>query len=274
MSRELSFLHQIRFCCYIEIVSSFYFLPVQLQQKGFPVIQPHASDLSAAQRALASKSEAEFDKTLVTRFVGGDENAFIEIMSRYRAKVFTVAFSLLHNHADTEEITQDTFIRAYRGLSKFRGDSSLATWLYRIAVNLARNRYWFFFRRRRHATVSLETPVGEDGTATFQDMIVSDDPSPSKLAAMSEFDTVISECMKSLSSNHREVMSMRLERHMDYNEMAATLCLDVGTVKSRLARARLCLLAKLASVCPELAYREDVIKIISGDNYQGTIRVA
>src|SRR5579883_1178027 len=102
----------------------------------------------------AAQAGAIEDTELVRRFVGGDETAFVEIMRRYQAKIFAVAHSLLHNHADAEEITQDTFIRAHRNLPRFRGDSSLATWLHRIAVNLARNRYWYFFRRKRHATLS------------------------------------------------------------------------------------------------------------------------
>ena len=99
--------------------------------------------------------EAEIDAELARRFNAGDETAFNEIVSRYRGKIYGLTFGLLHNAADAEEITQDTFIRAYRGLSRFRGDSSLATWLHRIAVNLARNRYWYFFRRRRHSSGSL-----------------------------------------------------------------------------------------------------------------------
>jgi len=105
--------------------------------------------LDRAARAAASKSEAALDAELVRRFNAGDDAAFIEIMNRYQRKIFTIVLGLLRNRADAEEITQDTFIRAHRGLSRFRGDSSLATWLHRIAVNLARNRYWYFFRRRR-----------------------------------------------------------------------------------------------------------------------------
>src|SRR5471032_3103715 len=98
-------------------------------------------------------TEATLDSQLVSRFNAGEESAFVEIMNRHKARIFAAAMALLRNHADAEEITQDTFVRAHRGFSKFRGDSSVATWLHRIAVNLARNRYWYFFRRRRHATL-------------------------------------------------------------------------------------------------------------------------
>src|SRR3954462_1852028 len=132
--------------------------------------------LDRAARAAASKSEAAIDTELVRRFNEGDESAFIEIMNRYQRKIFTIVLGLLRNRADAEEITQDTFIRAHRGLGRFRGDSSLATWLHRIAVNLARNRYWYFFRRRRHATLSLDCPLGEDTNATFTALVASEAP--------------------------------------------------------------------------------------------------
>src|SRR6202142_1743083 len=123
-------------------------------------------------------TEAIQDAVLVRQFIGGDESAFSEIMNRHRSRVFAAAMGLLHNHSDAEEITQDTFVRAHRAFSRFRGDSSVATWLHRIAVNLARNRYWYFFRRRRHATLSLDASFSESNTATFAELVASDAPSP------------------------------------------------------------------------------------------------
>ena len=101
-----------------------------------------------ATRAAASRQEALYDAELVRRFRDGDESAFVEIMTRYRRKILSIALALIRNRADAEEIAQDTFVRAHRGLAGFRGDSSLATWLFRIAVNLSRNRYRYFCRRR------------------------------------------------------------------------------------------------------------------------------
>lgn len=95
-------------------------------------------------------AEAATDRLLVQRFNGGDGAAFDDIVERYREKLQALAARFLRNNADAEEIAQDTLIRAYRGLARFRGESSLATWLHRIAVNLARNRYWHSFRRRKH----------------------------------------------------------------------------------------------------------------------------
>jgi RNA polymerase sigma-70 factor (ECF subfamily) len=206
---------------------------------------------TASEKAQQSRTEAAVDAALVRRFVGGDEAAFVEIMERYRAKIFTVAFSLLHSHGDAEEITQDTFIRAYRGLAKFRGDSSLVTWLYRIAVNLARNRYWFFFRRRRHATISLDRPIGEEQDATVADLIAADAPDPAQESARAEFVGLVSQCLEQLDQRHREVLNMRNTMLLPYDEIAAALGVNIGTVKSRIARARENLRALLTAQCPE-----------------------
>jgi RNA polymerase sigma-70 factor (ECF subfamily) len=208
---------------------------------------------SRTERSLAAQAGAAHDAELVQRFNTGDEAAFLEIMKRYQAKIFTVTQGLLHNRADAEEITQDTFIRAHRNLGGFRGDSSLATWLHRIAVNLARNRYWYFFRRRRHATVSLDCPIGEDGDATLSDLISTDAPDPARVSTREEFSTLVSECMDSLEPHHREILVLRNVHNHSYDEIAGQLGINVGTVKSRIARARESLRVKLAETCPEFA---------------------
>lgn len=210
--------------------------------------QPAVERLISAPR---TNPDAAYDAGLVERFNRGDESAFLEIMRRYQAKILAVTQSLLHNRADAEEITQDTFVRAHRNLAAFRGDSSLATWLHRIAVNLARNRYWYFFRRKRHATLSLDCPVGGDGDAPFADLISSDDPDPARAASREEFLGLVAECMAGLEAHHREVLLLRNVSNLSYEEIAGRLGIHVGTVKSRIARARENLRARLAEACPE-----------------------
>lgn len=200
-----------------------------------------------------SVTEAAYDAGLVQRFNNGDETAFVEIMERYHSKIFAVAHSLLRNRADAEEIAQDTFIRAHRGLARFRGDSSLATWLHRIAVNLARNRYWYFFRRRRHSTLSLDYAIGDENNATFAELISSDAANPAQESAFEEFSTLVAACMEKLDARHREILTLRNILNRSYEEIAAVLSLNVGTVKSRIARARQNLRALLAEACPEFS---------------------
>lgn len=206
-----------------------------------------------AERSALSKAEAACDADLIRRFHAGDESAFVEIMQRHREKIYGLTFALLRNRGDAEEITQDTFIRAHRGLANFRGDSSLATWLNRIAVNLARNRYWYFFRRRRHATLSLDCPLGEDSDATFTDLVATDTPDPARATAHAEFAALLAACLEKLDPRHREILTLRSILHRSYEEIAATLGINVGTVKSRIARARENLRTLLAETCPDFA---------------------
>jgi RNA polymerase sigma-70 factor (ECF subfamily) len=202
----------------------------------------------------ASESlEAVTDMQLVHRYVGGDEAAFVEIVRRHKAKIFAVAQDLLHNHADAEEITQDTFVRAHLNLSRFRGESSLATWLHRIALNLARNRYWYFFRRKRHATLSLECPVGLEGDATVADLLAADAPDPSRESSREEFSNLVAACLEKLDPAHRRILALRVLQDRSYEEIAVELGINPGTVKSRIARAREKLRTLLAEACPEFA---------------------
>lgn len=202
-------------------------------------------------RAANSQHEAAYDAELVRRFNAGDEAAFVEIMSRYREKIFSVALALLRNRADAEEMAQDTFIRAHRGLAKFRGDSSLSAWLYRITLNLSRNRYWFYFRRCRHSTLPLDAQFSESNPGSFAELVASDAPSPVHEAATSEFSSIITGCMDQLPAGQREILTLRNVQRHSYSQIGRTLGIRVGTAKSRIARARGNLRVLLGKSYPE-----------------------
>ncbi len=210
-------------------------------------------------RALAeSKAEAAYDAGLVKRYNTGDESAFVEIMDRYHGRILGLAMNLLRNRADAEEIAQDAFIRAHRGLANFRGDSSLATWLYRIALNLARNRYWYFFRRRRQDSISIDRPFGEETGATLGDFIPADHGDPAQQAVTNEFADLITTCMEKLDARHREILTMRNTLHLPYEDIARALSINVGTVKSRIARARESLRKLISETAPEFNHEANV----------------
>lgn len=216
-----------------------------------PTFSSHLDPNDPAKRDVPAR-EAAIDASLVDKFIAGDESAFNEIVNRYRGRIYGLTLNLLRNAADAEEITQDAFIRAYHGLSRFRGDSSLSTWLYRIALNLARNRYWYFFRRRRHNWVSLERPLNDDSDATFADIVASGDHDPAQETVASEFTSLVAGCMDRLDPKHREILIMRNVLDLSYEEIARSLAINVGTVKSRIARARENLRTLLTESHPEL----------------------
>lgn len=214
-----------------------------------PQVSGHFRSTERAERAANSSKEASFDSELVLRFRKGDESAFLEIMSRYRKKIYSIAFGLLRDRADAEEIAQDTFIRAHRGLEGFRGDSSLATWLFRIAVNLSRNRYRYF--RRRRNTVSLDRSLNDQSGRTLGDLVAADPSNPVSETVTEEFTTLVATCMEKLDPHQREILLLRSILSRSYDEIGQALGLNVGTVKSRIARARTSLRELLAKACPE-----------------------
>lgn len=197
--------------------------------------------------------EVQRDTELVRRFNAGDEKAFVEIVERHRERMFTAAMSVLRNPHDAEEIAAEVFIKAHRALARFRGDSALHTWLYRIALNLARNRYWYYHRRKRNDMCSIDRPLGDDTGDTYNDILPSEAPGPADEYVLGEMTGILTRAIDKLPQAQREILTQRALLHRPYEEIAVTLGINVGTVKSRLARARDRLREVVAEECAATA---------------------
>jgi RNA polymerase sigma-70 factor (ECF subfamily) len=182
--------------------------------------------------------EVALDRLLVDRFKNGDEAAFNEMVSRYWDRIYGMVHQLLRNQQDAEEVTQDAFIRAHRGLVNFRGDAAFSTWLYQIATNLARNRYWYWWRRKRDKTVSFDQPVSDDNSTPLSEVFATEMETPGDITVTQELVDHIAVGMEKISAKHREILILRNIKNMAYEEIAEVLGISVGTVKSRIARAR------------------------------------
>lgn len=189
--------------------------------------------------------EVALDRALVLRFKNGDQAAFEEMVSRYWDRIYAMVHQLLRNKQDAEEVTQDAFIRAHRGLENFRGDSAFSTWLYQIATNLARNRYWYWWRRKRDKSVSFDQPIGDDNDTPLSEIFVTESETPEDATITQELVDSIAEGMEKLSPKHREILVLRNVKNLTYEEIADILQISIGTVKSRIARARESLRSKL-----------------------------
>lgn len=177
------------------------------------------------------------DRFLIEQVLRGDNFAFAGLVERHWARIFARAHQIIGNTEDAEEITQDTFTRALQNLSRFRWEASFATWLYQIASNLARNRYWYWKRRQRGHSFSLEGQIG-DTDLTVADRLASNERSPDSQLRWQELCDNISQHIQALPEPHRVVMSMRIIDELSYEEISAALDIPIGTVKSRIARAR------------------------------------
>lgn len=196
--------------------------------------------------SMSSKAqEVALDQALVLRFKNGDQAAFEDLVSRYWDRIYAMVHQLLRNQQDAEEVTQDAFIRAHRGLENFRGDSAFSTWLYQIATNLARNRYWYWWRRKRDKTVSFDQPVGDDSDTPLSEIFVTESETPEDATVTQELVDSIAAGMEKLSPKHREILVLRNVKNLTYEEIANILEISIGTVKSRIARARESLRSKL-----------------------------
>lgn len=169
---------------------------------------------------------------LLKRSRDGDLNAFEELVKRYESKVYTIAYRFTGNHADAGDLAQDAFIRAYQALGSFRGDASFATWLYRIASNVCRDE---LRRQQRHKKVSLDEMMTQSGG---NPTLVSPGLSPQECLEKKEIQELVQKQLDSLSGDMRLILVMREIQGLSYEEIAVALDCNLGTVKSRLNRAR------------------------------------
>ena len=187
-----------------------------------------------------ASSGSTSDEELVARVCGGDGTAFGPIVERYQDRLYNTIYRLVGSSEDARDLLQETFIKAYENLEGFRGGSSLYTWLFRIAVNASLSH-----RRKRkpiHATASATDDDEAAPADTWADPAAAD-PADPILAA--ETETVVQQALNGLEEEYRTVVILRDIQHCDYREMAEILDVSLGTVKSRLHRARLMLRDKL-----------------------------
>jgi RNA polymerase sigma-70 factor (ECF subfamily) len=159
---------------------------------------------------------------------GGDDRAFGEIVRRYQRAIYRIAYGLTRNPSDADDLAQETFVRAYRAIGRFRVGEPLYPWLSKIAVNQA---YSLFRRRRRRPETPLE-PLLEAG----RQWAAGEDPA--KETARREYHRHLDAALAELSEEHQAVLVLRVVEGMSYDQIAETLAVPVGTVMSRLSRAR------------------------------------
>lgn len=190
------------------------------------------------ERVLNSDAEtAASDQELLRRFRAGDESAFDDLVLRHQQRAFNVAYQLLRDHEDATEVAQDAFVRAYRSLDSFHGECEFTTWLHRIVVNLAHNKYRWWKRRGKHASVSLDSPL-EVIDDQMSRQLAAETDAPDAQAVKAEFVELLNQRMNVLPPKFREVIVLRNVENLSYEEIATVLNCSVGTVKSRLARGR------------------------------------
>lgn len=171
-------------------------------------------------------------KLLVDKSKKGHTEAFEQLVKMYQNKVYALCYQLTNNQSDAQDLAQEAFVKAYRSLSGFRNEADFGTWIHRITVNL-----WINIKRRQRPEVSLDATITTDnGEMSFD--LPSDDESPEEIIERKEFSYLVQRTMSGLSEEHRTVLILREMHGYNYEEIAQIMNCSLGTVKSRINRAR------------------------------------
>jgi len=189
-------------------------------------------------------SERDIDAELVARVQKGDKRAFDLLVLKYQRKIMRLLSRMIRDPGEVEDVAQEAFIKAYRAIGQFRGDSAFYTWLYRIAINTARN--WQASNSRRPSSPNvIET---QDGETFSQIDNLTDISTPESVVASREIVETVNQAIGALPEDLRTAIVLREIEGMSYEDIAQTMNCPIGTVRSRIFRAREAIAAQLRPV--------------------------
>ena len=189
------------------------------------------------------KSEHESDQRLVLRVQHGDKRAFDVLVLKYQQRIASVVSRYLRDQDEVADVTQEAFIKAYRALANFRGDAQFYTWLYRIAINTAKNHLVAKSRRPPNTDKDIS-----DGEFSENSVVLETEDQPETLLARDQLQTVILAAVEDLQEDLRTALMLREFDGLSYEEIAEIMACPVGTVRSRIFRARETIEKKIAQM--------------------------
>lgn len=203
------------------------------------------SDLASA---LAIGAE---EQSLVVELKAGSELAFAQLIAQYSRPLYSLIARSLRDPADAADVTQEVFIKVFRNIHSFHGDSSLRTWIYRIAVHEASNQRRWWSRHKQQELTLDDAHENEDGESfSLADMLAAADASPFDNVARAQLRERVEEALQKIPEVFRTAVVLREVEGFAYDEIAEILQTNVGTVKSRLLRGRAALREELRSILP------------------------
>ena len=191
----------------------------------------------AAVSAPVAAARGSDDPVFIEKLKAGDSAAFETLIDLYSGDIYALLYRLTENADEARDLTQDTFLRVIRSIKGFRGHSELRTWIYRIAINESRNRFRWWKRRRREATISLDATIGDSDTAIHETLADRSD-SPEEAALAREREYALQAALLELPEIYREAVVLCDVDGMSYEETATALGVGLGTVRSRISRGR------------------------------------
>ncbi|HJX90024.1 MAG TPA: sigma-70 family RNA polymerase sigma factor [Pyrinomonadaceae bacterium] len=204
---------------------------------GEPIALRGQMELEQVAEATPIDARPNSEALFIERLQRGDSVAFEQLVNERSGEIFGLLYRLTENREEARDLTQETFLRAFQSINGFRGEADLRTWIYRIAINQARNRWRWWRRRRRDSTLSLDS-TDDAGHQAVITRLKSDSSDPERDALARERERMLSKALKGLRRVYREAVILRDIEGFAYEEIAVALDISVGTVKSRLARGR------------------------------------
>jgi len=204
-----------------------------------PIALHGQMELEQVAPATVADVRPAIEDQFIERLKRGDAAAFEKLVNERSGEIYGLLYRLTENGEEARDLTQETFLRAFQSIIHFRGESDLRTWIYRIAINQARNRWRWWKRRRREATVSIDEPEIGGGRLGFVATLKSPTArDPEQHTLQNERERALQKALSGLRRIYREAVVLRDIEGFAYEEIANTLNISVGTVKSRLARGR------------------------------------
>ena len=204
---------------------------------GEPIALRGQMELDQVAPAASVESRSSAEAEFIERLKRGEATAFEELVAARSGEIYGLLFRLTENSEEARDLTQETFLRAFQNIGRFRGEADLRTWIYRIAINQARNRWRWWRRRSRDSTVSLDATQGNSDRPLIATLAESS-ANPEQKTLAHEREIVLRAALRRLGHAYRETVILRDIEGFTYEEIAETLGINVGTVKSRLARGR------------------------------------
>jgi RNA polymerase sigma-70 factor (ECF subfamily) len=175
------------------------------------------------------------EAAFVSRLQANEDAAYDELVRSYSATIYHVAYRMLGDSADASDVVQEIFLKVFRNIRGFKGEAALKTWIFKIAFSEILNRLRWWKRRHKYATVSLDEDLNGQPPGNIA---VNAGPTPEEVLQGKEREAAIQHALRRLSHDHRSILVLRDIEGFSYNEIADVLGISIGTVKSRLARAR------------------------------------
>jgi RNA polymerase sigma-70 factor, ECF subfamily len=205
---------------------------------GEPVALRGQMELEQVASAAPVEARSVADTQFIERLKRCEAAAFDILVREHSGQIYGLLYRLTDNAEEARDLTQETFLRVFQNIAHFRGDADLRTWIYRIAINQARNRWRWWRRRGREVTVSLDSADNHRNQPLAGTLTAEHSSNPEQETLARERETALKVALQGLGRIYREAVVLRDIEGLSYEEIAATLEISVGTVKSRLSRGR------------------------------------